>query len=111
MRKKTNNPFLGRWCIVEMEQWDRDYIDLVAPGYIEFEKDGVGSFPFGTVQGGLDFRREVTDMDARIEISWGGANDMDPGSGRGWAEIRDGQLFGHLYIHLGDDSWFKAKRT
>lgn len=93
-----------------MEQWDRNYVDLVVPGYIEFEKDNLGSFQFGTVQGGLDCRPEITETKARIEFSWEGMNDNDPGSGRGWAEIRGGQLFGHLYIHHGDDSRFKAKR-
>ena len=26
--------YMGTWRIVEMEQWDQDYIDLVVPGYI-----------------------------------------------------------------------------
>jgi len=94
-----------------MEQWDRDYIDLVVPGYIEFEKDNLGSFQFGTVQGGLDCRLETGAECERVEFSWEGVNDNDPGSGRGWAELRDGQLYGRLYIHCGDDSWFKARRV
>jgi len=109
--RRPKNPFLGRWRIIEMEQWDRDYIDLVVPGYIEFEKDNLGSFQFGTVQGGLDCRLETGAECERVEFSWEGVNDNDPGSGRGWAELRDGQLYGRLYIHCGDDSWFKARRV
>ena len=111
MARRPKNPFLGRWRIIEMEQWDRDYIDLVVPGYIEFEKDNLGSFQFGTVQGGLDCRLETGAECERVEFSWEGVNDNDPGSGRGWAELRDGQLYGRLYIHCGDDSWFKARRV
>jgi hypothetical protein len=55
---KRTNPFLGHWRIIEMEQWDSDYIDMVVPGYVEFEKDGLGYFRFGTVQGELDCERQ-----------------------------------------------------
>ena len=36
--------YFGEWHIVEMEQWDKDYIDLVVPGYFTVEEDGTGSF-------------------------------------------------------------------
>lgn len=26
----------GRWRIVEMDVWDRDTIDLLGPGFVEF---------------------------------------------------------------------------
>ncbi len=35
---KSPNPFTGPWRIVEMEQWDKDYIDLEGPGFIKFAK-------------------------------------------------------------------------
>jgi hypothetical protein len=34
---------VGRWRIVETENWDRDALDLVAPAFIEFDEDGLGS--------------------------------------------------------------------
>lgn len=35
--------------------------------------------------------------------------EMDPASGRGWAVLaEDGRLTGHLFIHLGEDSGFRA---
>ncbi len=34
--------FLGAWRIVEMEVWDRDYLDLVVPAHITFEPGGLG---------------------------------------------------------------------
>ena len=93
-----------------MEQWDRDYIDLIVPGYFEFGADGLGSFQFGTVGGELDCRLAAEHQKSRIEFSWLGQIDNDDGCGRGWAELSGGELHGHLFMHMGDDSWFKAKK-
>jgi hypothetical protein len=95
---------------VEMEEWDRDYIDLIVPGHITFERDGAGSFQFGTCRGWLDCRIERVGTEERIEFSWEGFNDTDPGCGRGWAVIRGTELHGRLYIHTSDDSSFRAIR-
>ena len=51
-----SNPYFGTWRIIEMEQWDQDYIDLVVPGYIAFREDQRGEFQFGAVHGDLDYR-------------------------------------------------------
>ena len=40
-----NNPYMGTWRIIEMEQWDQDYIDLVVPGYITFSNSRRGIKP------------------------------------------------------------------
>jgi hypothetical protein len=69
------------------------------------------SFQFGTVCGWLDCRIERLGDNERIEFSWEGSNDTDPGCGRGWALIRSGELHGRLYIHAGDDSSFRAQRA
>jgi len=105
---KPSAPFIGRWRIVEMEQWDREFIDLEGPGHIAFAKGGNGSFHFGAVQGQLDCRVEEFAEEQRIQFSWIGNDEMDPVSGRGWAVLRNGELHGHLYFHLGDDSSFRA---
>ena len=102
------NPFLGKWRIIELELWDSDYIELVVPGHITFEKDNLGEFQFGTVHGWLDCRIENYDGIERIEFSWEGQSDTDPACGRGWAIKKDKELHGRLYIHLGDESWFRA---
>jgi hypothetical protein len=31
-------------------------------------------------------------------------------TGRGWAKLEDGELYGMILIHLGDESGFVAKR-
>jgi hypothetical protein len=102
------NPFHSKWRIIEMEHWDSDYIDLVVPGHITFEKDDLGEFQFGTMRGELDCRFEKHGDEMRVEFSWQGESEIDPASGRGWATIKEGELNGRLYIHLGDDSWFRA---
>ena len=106
-----SNKFLGRWRITHMDEWDQDYIDMVVPGFIQFDPDDLGEFQFGTVHGFLDTRIEQDGSVQRIEFSWAGKNDTDPGSGRGWALVEGGLLIGHLYIHLSDDSEFTAERT
>ena len=107
-----NSPYLGKWKITEMEQWDREYIDLVVPGYIEFEGDENGSFQLGTVKGWIDYRIERFDDVDMIAFSWEGMSDTDPGCGRGWAMIvgNSDELYGRIYIHCSDDSDFRAKR-
>jgi hypothetical protein len=112
MMMMTNpaTPFLGRWRITYMVEWDQDYVDLVTTGYLKFDDDETGIFQFGTVQGFLDYRIQNVAKQNRIEFSWLGSNDTDPGSGRGWAVLEDGKLMRHIYIHMSDDSEFVAEK-
>jgi hypothetical protein len=103
-----SNTYLGTWRIIEMEQWNQDYIDLVVPGFITFGEDNLGEFQFGTVEGSLDCRIESYGEGERLEFSWEGSDEMDPASGRGWAMIKEGQLHGWLSFHEGDESGFIA---
>ncbi|MGO9572510.1 MAG: hypothetical protein ACLP5H_33760 [Desulfomonilaceae bacterium] len=52
------NRFLGKWRILEMETWDKDFIDLVVPGHITFQRGNKGSLQFGAVDCDLDCRIE-----------------------------------------------------
>lgn len=100
---------VGRWRIVDMELWDQDAVDLVAPGFIEFEPESMGSFGFIAVQGSMDWRKAPREGRPGVEFSWEGFDEGDPASGRGWATLEpDGSLSGRLYFHLGDDSGFHA---
>lgn len=103
---------VGRWRIVDMDLWDQDAVDLVAPGFIEFEPDSMGSLGFIAVQGGIEWREAPRDGHSGVEFSWQGHAEGDPASGRGWAALEaDGSLRGHLYFHLGDDYGFRAVRA
>ena len=100
----------GRWRIVEMDMWDQEAIDLVAPGFIKFADDGTGEFGFIVVRGWMDCRPGERGGRASVEFSWQGDDEGDEVSGRGWAVLADdGSLHGHLYFHLGD-SGFRAVR-
>lgn len=92
-----------------MDMWDQEAIDLVAPGFIEFGTNRIGEFGFIAVRGQMDCRQGERGERDRVEFSWQGDDDGDEVSGRGWAVLADdGSLQGHLYIHLGDDSGFRA---
>lgn len=100
----------GRWRIVLMDLWDRDAIDLVQPGFVEFTADGRGRFGFVAVRGEMDCRSGDSDGRPGVEFSWTGDDEGDPVSGRGRAVlVDDTTLVGHLYFHMGDDSGFRAE--
>lgn len=102
---------MGQWRITEMDNWDQEAVDLVQPGFIEFDDDGLGSLGFIVVKGELDYRNADRDGRPGVEFSWQGSDEGDDVSGRGWAALNpNGTLAGHIYFHLGDDSAFRAER-
>ncbi len=107
MRKK----YIGKWRIMEMDMWDEEFIDLIAPGEITIGKDGLGSFNFGAVQVDMDCRIVKAGDAERLEFSFEGSDEGDPVSGRGWALVQGSEMTGRIYFHLGDDSGFKATRS
>ena len=103
-------PLTGRWRIVEMSGWDRDAIDLVEPGFIEFTGDGTGQFGFIAVRGWLDCRPVERDGRIGVEFTWEGVDEGDQVSGRGRAALADDAMVeGHLFFHMGDDASFRAE--
>lgn len=103
----------GRWHIVSMTDWDEDYFNEEVQAYIELEPNGLGSFQFGYVQGQIDWRTTNRDELPAVEFSWEGGDGADgtPLTGRGWAVVEGGELNGMIFIHLGDESGFVAKRA
>ena len=83
MSESTN--IIGRWRITEMDNWDQEAVDLVQPGFIEFDDDGLGSLGFIVVTGELDCREADRDGRPGAEFSWQGSDEGDDVSGRGWA--------------------------
>jgi len=105
--KASHHPLVGKWRITGMELWDAEFIDMVEPGYFQFDADGGGEFVFGAVQGGLDCRR----AEAGLRFTWTGSDEMDEASGDGDAQLKDdGTLTGQIRFHLGDVSSFTARR-
>ena len=104
-------PFVARWRLVHMDEWDQDYLDLVEEAYIEFDDDLGGGFVFGVIDGGLDCRYSEEDDQPKVEFSWQGNSENEPISGRGWAIVdSDKEISGHLFIHDSDDSYFEAHK-
>ncbi len=96
----------GKWRIIEMELWDRDFIDLVGPGFISFDGKGRGEFRFGAVTGSMD----CSDTPGGADFTWGGFDEMDESSGEGWADLQDdGSLIGEISFHHGDEFTFRAR--
>lgn len=109
--KTKDNPFIGKWLIIEMEAWDQNYVNMEGPGCFMFKKNGTGHFEFGLVQGEMDCRVQTDGGRERIEFTWEGEDALDPARGRGWSIIENKELRGRIYIHLGDDSAFRAWRS
>ena len=98
----------GRWRIVEMDLWEQEALDLVGP-FVELAPQQTGSLGFIAVEGSVDWRPVCRDGCPGVEFTWDGFDDDDPISGRGWAVLEeDGSARGHIYLHLGDDSGFRA---
>jgi hypothetical protein len=100
----------GRWRIVWMSGWDQDYVDMEVPGHFTFASGRSGSFQFGLVQAQMDCRIRAGSNPPYVEFTWHGSDEGDELTGRGHAKLVGDELHGHLYIHLGDDSAFRAVR-
>ena len=101
--------FAGRWRIVEMEQWDQEFVDLLSPGHITFTRDGRGELHFGAVDVSLDSR--VGAAGNRVDFAFEGFDEGDEVSGTGWAELDGGKLTGRTAFHSGDESGFVAQKA
>ena len=80
--RKPPAGLLGRGRIIGMSGWDRDAIDLVEPGFIEFARDGTGRLGFIAVEGWLDCRTAERGGLPGVEFSWEGTAEGDHVSGR-----------------------------
>lgn len=107
---KIKPEYTGIWRITEMSAWDRDYIDLVAPGRLSVKRDGTGTFSFGAVEAEIDCRVEKHGSQEFLAFSFAGWSEGDELSGRGWAVVNENKIHGWFGFHLGDDSTFKAER-
>jgi hypothetical protein len=95
--------FVGRWNIVEMSAWPQHHVDLIEPGYFEFDENGLGEFVFGAVKGFLDVR--VSHRTPLLEYSWQGVSEGREYCGRGsFVFDTPNKGVGMLFIHCGDES-------
>lgn len=99
------NRFNGKWEIVQMEAWDKNAIDLVEPGYIEFGNRKSGLLHLICIYADIHYQIN----NDKVMFSFRGDDEGDPISGRGWAKIKNDDLQGLIFIHHGDESSFSAK--
>jgi hypothetical protein len=102
--------YKGKWFIQEMDLWDKEFIDLVTPGYIEIDSNGSGEIQFGCVNAQLDYCVNSKGNEERLDFSFDGQDEGDPINGRGFAKIRDKSLVGRIFIYMGDESDFVAQK-
>ena len=102
--------YVGTWRITEMELWDQDFVDLVSPGQVVVYRDGRGSLCFGAVEVSIDCTTDKTDKNNRIAFTFVGFDEGDEVSGSGWVKLHGNELRGEIRFHLGDKSWFRARR-
>ncbi len=112
MPKKAapKSPFTGRFRIVSMSAWDQKFIDEEEEGFFEFDDRGWGEFHFGYVHGSMDCRLTTREGEPAVEWTWDGNDEMDPAQGRGWAIVKDDELYGMIFFHGGDESEFVATK-
>jgi hypothetical protein len=84
---------------------------MEVPAYFAIRNDLTGEFQFGMVQAQLDGKFESVDAISRLAFSWSGFDENDPVNGRGWFRASGDQAEGWIFIHLGDESGFKAERA
>ncbi len=107
---RIKSEYVGEWRVTEMSEWDRDFIDLVAPGHLTIKANGRGTFAFGAIEAELDCRDDKAGHDVRLSFSFAGWDEGDEVSGRGWAKVNDNMMEGWFALHQGEDSTFKAEK-
>jgi len=100
--------FIGRYRITEMELWDKDYIDMVVPGFIEIREDGYAEFQFGVVEGGGQYG--YTKDGKYVDFDWEGSSECDEASGEFELEINGDKMTGTISFNDGDESGLTAIR-
>ncbi len=95
----------GQWRIIEMEVWDKDFLDLMGPARITIDARGQGEFSFGCVNGAFS----ALGVENSPVSRWTGKDGMDEASGEISIDPEpDGSLTGEICLDDGDESEFRA---
>ena len=98
---------VGRWRITDADLWDRDYLDMAEPAYLQIGSNGWVEFAFGcvTASGELEYSRTI------VFLRWSGFDEGDEVSGDGSAELQDnGTIEIELSFDNGDDVTLTGRR-
>ena len=103
--------FTGRWRILTLGRWGKDYLDLIEEAHLTFRGAAGGNIAFGTLEGSLEVTYVAFEQSVRAVFSWKGEDGADDVSGSGWAMPgTDGRLVGHFHIEGGDVCTFVCER-
>lgn len=98
---------IGRWRIVEADLWNRAYLDLAGPAYLEIADTGSAEFNFGAVEATAELKYGRT----IVFFRWTGFDERDEISGDGSAELQDdGTIEIELSFDNGDDAILTGRR-
>ena len=73
------------------------------------QKNGEGQLRFGCVDVELDWR--IEGGSERVEFTFSGFDEGSEMSGRGWAEVQNSRMAGKIFLHMGDESEFVARKA
>jgi len=99
---------IGKWRIVKADLWDRDYLDLVQPAYLQIGGDGWAEIAFGVVTAGgqLEYSRTI------VFCRFNGFDEGDEISGDLSADLQDdGTIEIELSFDNGDDAILIGRKT
>ena len=97
----------GHWRIIEMEVWDKDFLDSMGPARITIDATGQGEFSCGCVNGAFS----ALGVSSSLISRWTGNNEMDDAAGEISIDLEpDGSLTGEISLDDGDESEFRAAR-
>jgi hypothetical protein len=103
----ANCRLIGRWRIVEVDLWDRAYLNLCGPAILTITAQS-GDIAFGALQAAL----EVEYSRDSIGFRWAGSDEGDQVEGEGTAELLDDRTIEiEFAYHNGDEAVLKAKRV
>jgi hypothetical protein len=97
---------IGRWQIVEADLWDRDYLDMIEPAYLQIGRDGRAEFAFGCITAGGEIEYSQT----IVFFCWSGFDEGDEISGDGSELQDDGTIEIELSFDNGDNAILTGRR-
>ena len=107
MTRPADCEVIGRWRIVSSDLWERDYLDLVDPAFIDIGRSGRRRAGVGAVTASLDLSYSRT----IVFFTFEGCDEDDEVTGSGSAELlEDGTLEVEISFHRGDDTVLRAER-
>src|SRR6266852_494923 len=77
-KPKSRSPFWGRWRIISMTAWDKDYFDQEVQAYIRFDANDTGEFHFGYVRAIMNCRERTREGIPDVEWTWESNDEMHP---------------------------------